>query len=230
MIKILLLILFITLLDKACGQHRINVILKKQLDSVMILDQKYRDTLSILMDPQKADSVSRSQAFGAKEAMTHYWKLQNRIDSLNVIFIESVFKKYGYPGKTLVGTPTNESAWYLIQHSKKIHQYLQMMKKAAKEKELPFQLYAKMLDLELIDEGKEQIYGTQGVCRPLKDGKNIGCYIWPIKDAATVNKRRKKAGFKQTVEQNATRIGIVYRVIKLDKVNKDRVCPIVLKK
>jgi hypothetical protein len=93
-----------------------------------------------------------------------------------------------------------------------------MMKKAAEVNELPFQLYGKMLDRELMNEGKEQIYGTQGVCRPLKNGKNIGCYIWPIKDAAKVNERRKKAGFEQTVEQNATKIGIVYKVIKLDEV------------
>jgi hypothetical protein len=213
-----LVILFAMIFGTACGQHKINIVLKKQLDSVMLLDQKYRDTLSLLMNPQKADSVSKSLSFGAGQAMTHYWTLQNRIDSLNVIFIEKVFEKYGYPGKSLVDTPSNESAWYIIQHSKKIHQYLPMMKKAAEANELPFQLYAKMLDRELMDEGKEQIYGTQGVCRPLKNGKDIGCYIWPIKEAATVNERRKKAGFEQTVEQNATRIGIVYRVIKLDEV------------
>jgi hypothetical protein len=202
----------------ACGQHKFNIVLKKQLDSVMILDQKYRETLSLLMNPQKADSVSKSLPLGAGDAMTHYWALQNQIDSLNVIFIEGIFKKYGYPGKTLVDTPANESAWYIIQHSKKIHQYLPMIKKAAKNNELSFQLYAKMLDRELVDKGKEQIYGTQGVCRPLKNGKDIGCYIWPIKDAVTVNDRRKKAGFEQTVEKNAMRIGITYSVIKLDDV------------
>jgi hypothetical protein len=212
------IILLVLICNAAFGQHKVNVVLKKQLDSVMILDQKYRDTLSLLMDPQKADSVSKALSFKAGQAMNHYWALQNRLDSLNVVFIEAVFKKYGYPGKTLVDTPANEAAWYIIQHSKKIAWYLPMMKKAAEDKELPFQLYAKMLDRELMYEGKEQIYGTQGVCRPLKNGKNIGCYIWPIKDAETVNKRRKEAGFDQTVEQNAARMDIAYSVIKLDQV------------
>jgi hypothetical protein len=202
----------------ACGQNKINLVLKKQLDSVMILDQKYRDTLTLLMNPQKVDSVSNHLSFAPGHAMNHYWALQNRLDSLNVIFIEGVFKKYGYPGKTLVDAPANESAWYIIQHSKKIHKYLPMMKKAAYNNELPFHLYAMMLDRDLMNNGKEQIYGSQGVCRPLKSGKNIGCYIWPIKDAVTVNQRRQKAGFEQTVEQNATRIGIVYSVISIDEV------------
>ena len=150
--------------------------------------------------------------------MTHYWSLQNRLDSMNVVFIEGVFKQYGYPGKSLVDTPANESAWYVIQHSKKINEYLPMMKKAADEGELPFQLYAKMLDRELLQEGKEQIYGTQGMCRPLKNGKDIGCYIWPVKDPESVNERRKKVGFEHTVEENAKQLGIDYKVIKLTEV------------
>jgi len=213
-----LIILFAIACGTARGQHKINAALKKQLDSVMILDQKYRDTLSLLMNPQKADSLSKALSFKPGQAVTHYWALQSRLDSLNVVFIEAVFKKYGYPGKTLVDTPANETAWYIIQHSKKIAQYLPMMKKAADDKELPFRLYAMMLDRELMNEGKEQIYGTQGMCRPLKNEKTGGCFIWPIKDAATVNKRRKEAGFEQTVEQNAARLGITYRVLKMDEV------------
>jgi hypothetical protein len=211
-------ILFVFISGIALAQHRINVVLKKQLDSVMILDQKYRDTLTLLMNPQIVDSVSKHLKIAPTQAMNHYWAMQIRLDSLNIIFIENIFKKYGYPGKTLVDTPANESAWYIVQHSKKIHQYLPMMKKAAYNNELPFHLYAMMLDRDLMNHGKEQIYGSQGVCQPLKNGKNIGCYIWPIKDAITVNKRRKKAGFDQTVEQNATRLGIIYRVININKI------------
>jgi hypothetical protein len=132
------------------------------------------------------------------------------------VFIEKVFVKYGYPGKSLVDTPANESAWYIIQHSQKIQQYLPMMKKAAEQKELSFHLYAMMLDRELMNSGKEQIYGTQLTCRGLK-GKN-SCFVWPIKDAATVNKRRKEAGFTSTVEQNAQRLSIVYKVVTIDEV------------
>ncbi|MDB5155148.1 MAG: DoxX family protein [Mucilaginibacter sp.] len=201
----------------ACGQHKINLVLKKQLDSVRVLDQKYRDTLMQLMNPQKADSTVKSFSFDIGQANTHYWKLQNRLDSLNVVFIESVFKKYGYPGKTLVDTPANEAAWYIIQHSNKIHQYMPMMKKAADENELPYRLYAMMLDRELMNQGKEQIYGTQVACQKFKNSGNQ-CIVWPIKDPDKVNQRRRMAGFSSTVEQNAKRLGVVYRVIKLSDI------------
>jgi len=194
-----------------------NTGLKKQLDSIMVLDQKYRDTLMLLMNPQKADSVAKRLNFLSKgEASTHYWGLQQRLDSLNVVFVESVFQKYGYPGKTLVDTPANESAWYIIQHSSKISQYLPMMKKAAESGELPFKLYAMMLDRDLMNHGKEQVYGTQVTCRKFKNIKDE-CIVWPIKDPANVNRRRKAAGLPLTVEQNATRLGVVYRVIAIDQ-------------
>ncbi len=60
----------------------------------------------------------------------------------------------------MVDTPANEAAWYIIQHSNKIHQYIDLIKKAADEHELPFHLYAMMLDRDLMDLGKEQMYGT----------------------------------------------------------------------
>ena len=201
----------------AFGQHKINTVLKKQLDSVMILDQKYRDTLSMFMIPGQGDSLAKKLSLKPWQAMNRYSALQGQLDSLNVIFIEGVFHQYGYPGKTLVDTPANESAWYIIQHSKKIHQYMPLMKKAADEGELPFRLYAMMLDRDLMYQGKEQVYGSQVNCNDLKSGKHE-CFVWPIKDAATVNERRKKAGFDQTVEQNAQRLGVTYRVVKMDEV------------
>jgi hypothetical protein len=202
---------------KTIGQHKVNFILKRQLDSVMVLDQKYRDTLTLLMDPQKSEATAKNLSLTVVQASGRYWKLQNRLDSLNVVFIESIFGKYGYPGKTLVDTPANEAAWYIIQHSPKIHRYISLIKKAADNHELPFHLYAMMLDRDLVNEGKEQVYGTQITCRVLKNGKNE-CFVWPIQDAATVNMRRKRAGFYLTVEQNAARLDVVYRVVNMDEV------------
>jgi hypothetical protein len=215
--KMTLFALLIICSNMVIGQAKKNITLKKQLDSVMLLDQKYRDTLSLLMDPIKQDSMAKSLKLTIKQANGHYWTLQDRLDSLNVVFVEGVFKKYGYPGKSIVDTPTNKTAWFIIQHSEKIHQYIGMMKKAADENELPFHLYAMMLDRDLMDEGKEQIYGTQISCQKFKNIKDQ-CIVWPIKDPANVNERRKKAGFPTTVEQNATRLDVTYRVIKIEDV------------
>jgi len=92
-----------------------------------------------------------------------------------------------------------------------------LMKKAAEDKELPYYLYAMMLDRDLMYQGHEQVYGSQVNCNGLKSGKHE-CFVWPIKDAAKVNERRKKAGFDQTVEQNAQRLGVAYRVVTMDEV------------
>jgi hypothetical protein len=210
--------LFLLIASTAFGQQKIDPRLKTQLDSVSALDQKYRGTLMLLMNPNTQDSAAKSMSLTVQQATSQYWKLQNYADSTNVVFIEAVFKKYGYPGKSLVGEPTNEAAWYIIQHSRKIGQYMPIMKTAAEKHELPFHLYAMMLDRELMNEGKEQIYGSQGTSMALKNGKNIAWYIWPIKDVAHVNERRKAAGFEQSVEQNAKRLDIDYKVIKIEEV------------
>ena len=212
---VLLFICFCSLISSA--QSKFNPHLKKQLDSVMVLDQKYRDTLTLLMDPAKRDSMAKSLSMSVAKASSHYWTKQDIADSLNVVFVEGVFKKYGYPGKTLVDTPTNEAAWYVIQHSHKIDQYMPLMKAAAEKGELPFRLYAMMLDRQLMNQNKEQIYGTQVTCRKFKNIKDE-CIVWPIKDPANVNERRKKAGFTQTVEQNSQRLDVVYKVYRIEDV------------
>ena len=111
-------------------------------------------------------------------------------------FVEKVFKLKGYPGKSLVGEGTNTAAWYVLQHNPdKIPQYLPMIKKAGEAGEIPFRLVAMMEDRYLMNQGKMQVYGTQGMS--YGDGEP---FIWPIENVETINERRKKAGFDETIE------------------------------
>jgi hypothetical protein len=136
--------------------------------------------------------------------------------------VEAIIKQYGYPGKSLVGTPANEAAFYVIQHSDHIDQYIPIIKKAAEQKELSFTLYAMMLDRSLMYNRKEQIYGTQAKGFETIDkatGKKIfKMIIWPVQNPKTVNALRKKAGFDQTIEENAQRLGVEYEVLTLQQV------------
>ena len=202
------------------GQSRLNLNLKRQLDSVIVLDQKYRGLLMHMSDSAKKDSIAKLVGASRERVEMEVWNLQRTIDLSNLLFIETVFKKYGYPGKTLVDTPTNEVAWYVIQHSEKIPQYFEMIKKAGIKKELPFTLVAMMEDRYLMNRHKEQIYGTQVTCRQAKTGINE-CFIWPIKDAKNVNERRKTAGFKSTVEESAKSLGVEYKIVHLSEVADD---------
>ena len=81
-----------------------------------------------------------------------------------------------------------------------------------------------MLDRKLTREGKDQVYGTQVyglmINNPQTGKKDFFQYVMPIKDAKNVNKRRKKAGFDTTVEANALRLGVVYKVYTKEEIDK----------
>jgi uncharacterized membrane protein YphA (DoxX/SURF4 family) len=181
------------------SKPKINMVLKAQLDSIMKLDQSIRSSREI----------SREE-----------WEEQQKIDSTNAIFIEEVFKKHGYPGKTLVGEGTNKAAWFVIQHSDKIGTYLPLIKEAGEKGELDMTLVVMMEDRHLMEQGLEQIYGTQG--RMFNRGsKNQISLIWPIKDPESVNERRKEIGFTETIEERSeSLLGVPYKRYTLEEVQK----------
>lgn len=207
------------------AQSKLNIPLKRELDSMLVLDQKYRNILSMDLET-KGDSLASLYEIKKEELTDYLWTQQLLIDSLNTLRVIEIIKEYGYPGISLVGEPTNEAVFYIIQHSKVIDTYMLFIKDAADKKELRFSLYAMMLDRSLMFHGKEQIYGTQGTAFNVKNPQTGAMerkwIIWPIKDAATVNKRRKNAGFEQTVDENAKRLGIEYQALTLEEVNKMR--------
>lgn len=199
------------------SQLQIDTTLKRQLDSVLFLDQHYREMLSDISDVVKRDSISRVYSIPVNQLEMSLWDRQNKIDSSNLVFIENVFKKYGYPGKSLVGTPTNEAAWYVIQHSGKIDEYISMIREAGEKKELEMTKVATMEDRYLMQHKQEQIYGTQLMYNKVINGVPQW-FVWPIKDPAGVNDRRKKAGFDTTVEENTKRFGANYKVLQLSDI------------
>ena len=212
------LILFLAI--QSSGQTtKVNFKLKDQLDSIYKLDQKYRDLLYLCMDKTKKDSISKSLAISINEIDGYICTNMIKTDTLNLAFIESVIKEFGYPGITLVGEGTNETAFYVIQHSNKIEKYLPVILKAGQAKELAFTKVAMMEDRYLMDQGKEQIYGTQLCNGRLKNGDTSNI-VWPIKDPTNINKLRKQAGFKDTIEEYAKEFNVEYRVVKLDEIKK----------
>ena len=195
-----------------------NPKLKAELDSIYYIDQLYRE---IMMEPLRSDSLAKAEKLTSEGVQQRIFDKMNEIDSSNIERIKQVIQQYGYPGKSLVGEPTNEAAWYVIQHSNNIAQFFPMIEQAGKNKELPFKLVAMMQDRLLMNQGKEQIYGTQGRCdNPPVNSAGLqkpDCYIWPILDPDHVNERRKQAGFSDTVEENAKRLNIDYKIRSLPK-------------
>lgn len=225
--RITITLLFICALAFAHAQSKINLPLKHELDSMYVLDQKYRELLSVKLDSNKVDSLTKIYGVSKENLTDHIWKLQTLADSSNVKRVEEIVKQYGYPGKALVGEPANEAVFYVIQHSTVIDKYLPLIEKAANQKQLPFHLYAMMKDRSLMYNKKEQIWGTQAkgmnVVNKETGKTKWAFFIWPIADAAKVNKRRKDAGFPQTVEENAKRMGLTYKVYTLDQALKGQI-------
>lgn len=193
---------------------RLNLQLKHELDSLYAEDQRYR---AMLFDPrQSGNPDSLAQVLGVPKAELNQTLMSRMLqaDASNLVRVQALLRQYGYPGKSLVGTPTNEAAWHVIQHAPAtIPQYLPLVKAAAEKGELPFSYYAMMLDRQLMTGGEPQLYGTQ-----VMGYNGQPPFVWPIQNAAQVNKRRKQAGFTTTVEQNATRLGVTYKVVTMEDV------------
>lgn len=185
-----------------------------QLDSILLIDQGIREYNDTETSDLRKDTLSKLLGYTRTE-LERGWKIWQTIDSINLVKVEKIISKYGYPGKTMVGVPENTAVFYVIQHSNKIAKYYPLIEKAGKTGELDFKYSAMMLDRKLTDDKKEQIYGTQVhmqmITNPKTGKKEPFEYVLPIKKPKTVNERRKKAGFDSTVEENALRLGVVYK-------------------
>jgi len=87
----------------------------------------------------------------------------------------------------------------VLRHSPRIDQFLPEIQKAAEAGELPYRLYAMMLDRWLMQQDKPQVYGTQGMSFFMGTPEEVSL-LWPIEDAENVDARRREAGFEQSLE------------------------------
>lgn len=201
----------------------LDLALKFTLDSVAVLDQKYRKLMQVA-DTQERKALGEKMGLSPEDYTGDLWTRQIAIDTSNLHMIERIFKTKGYPGKTMVGTPTNTAAWYVIQHSNKIGEYLPLIKAAGEADELPFRLVAMMEDRHLMENGKMQVYGTQGMTY-----NNTPNMIWPIEDPENVNKRREEAGFTQSIEAYGKDLfgdDFEYEVLTLEQAEQRRLASI----
>ena len=172
--------------------------LKKSLDSVLVLDQKYRSNYT-------PENMSK----------------QYLIDQSNIVYIDSIVGKYGYPGLSLVGPRTNIAAWYVIQHSERIDDFLPQIEVAAETGEIPFRLYAMMLDRSLMERDLPQKYGTQAMYYFSGTPDEVRL-IWPLEDPENVNALRKEAGISDTLEEYALDIleGVPFKAYTMEEVKE----------
>jgi hypothetical protein len=131
----------------------------------------------------------------------------NYIDSTNLIILESIVEKYGWPGRSFVGAKGNNTAWLVIQHAdlQTQEKYFPLIKKSVDLGESRKVDLALLEDRILMRKGEKQKYGSQIRMNPKTGAQEI----WPIEDEKNVNKRRSEIGL-EPMEDYAKRFGIEY--------------------
>jgi hypothetical protein len=183
-----LLSLFALVILSCQQKTKINYdLLKTELDSILVLDQKYRPQIRTAYQKFGQDSPE------FKEVLDK----QNRIDSLNQVRVIEIIDEIGqYPGVSLVGVSASKTTFYVLQHAPDSiqEQYYELIIDAAKNNELSRGLAAMYQDRYLMYRGKSQIFGTQVRIKHKIDsitGEQIdSAYLWPIKDTVSIDSLR----------------------------------------
>lgn len=203
-------LVFTILLDLTCCSlkknknttlNELNIDLKNKLEEILIKDQGIRLLLDGDISNDKKNElfiklkINDDSLNGNKK-----FELMERIDNKNISEIDSIISIYGYPTKKSVGMPANKAAFLVIQHSSKIEQYLPLIRQATKNGDISKVALAMMEDRNLMYHNREQLYGTQIKGKTNKNGEWI-YFLWPLKNADSVNVWRKEMGFDQTIQE-----------------------------
>ena len=168
--------------NKAEVESHLNKPLAQELEQIFDDDQKYRllvDSAEKILakNPVRMDSLRNV-------IRVHDAKNQGRVTEL--------LDKYGWLGTDDVGRKGNQALYLVILHSDQAtrKKYLPMMREANERGKAASSELALLEDRVLLDEGKNQWYGSQ-----LKFNPENGTYeLYPIDDPAGVNERRQEMG------------------------------------
>ena len=155
----------------------------------------YRRALAQLVTTDQADRqaifrVFRQQGFRAWQADTaNRWLL--RQDSLRLAAFQALERRYGWPRAKIVGSPSVQHAYLLVQHAPARIQasYHDTLRAAHARGELPSPDYATYLDRLRVNQGHLQRYGTQRGRRVLATGQEEE-YLLPVADLPHLDQRR----------------------------------------
>jgi hypothetical protein len=205
--------------DNKTKSSQLNKELKQELENILFLDQTVRGLIKNDIPKEKKDkflsilNLSQTDIEGAK-----IYDVMREIDSVNLIKVEKLIEKYGYPSKALVGEPANKCVFYVIQHSDEIGEYLPLIRKAAKDGDISKTALAMMEDRNLMLKGLEQIYGTQIKGQYNSNGEWV-YFLWPVKNADSINHWREQAGFETTIEAYLNDMDVEFKLYNLDDLN-----------
>jgi len=118
-----------------------------------------------------------------------------RIDVANTDRLRAIVARLGWPGRSLVGAEGADAAWLLSQHADRQLDFqreaLVLLAEAVAADEAEPRHLAYLTDRVRMNEGREQLYGTQ--VGDIDEGTSIP---WPIEDREAVDDRRAAMGLE----------------------------------
>ena len=115
-------------------------------------------------------------------------KVISKSDSIALQRVISIVNQYGWLGKSKIGLTANNALFLAIQHSDNnaIRElYFPLLEKSALSGESELSSMATMKDIILIQNGQQQLYGTQS---------DMSGNLLPVQDPDNLNRRRKQVG------------------------------------
>jgi len=223
--KIIFLILLIALTcckkikNSNPEQVKIDIELKAKLETILLKDQGIREIVNgNLSDERKVELLNQMNLSETDIDGNRKFDLMREIDSINMIEIENIINEYGYPSKSIVGEPANKAVFYVIQHSDKIDHYLPLIRKATENGDIAQTSLAMMEDRNLMEQGREQIFGTQIKGQANKQGKWI-YFLWPIKNADSINTWRNQVGFERNIEEYLKDMDVEFKLYEINELS-----------
>jgi peptidoglycan/xylan/chitin deacetylase (PgdA/CDA1 family) len=171
--------------------------LAAQLGQMAAEDQRIRTrargdgrTFALCLDPETAAELERVDASNAKR-------------------LRAILDRHGWPGRSLVGEQGSQDAWLVAQHTDHHPEVqrmaLELLAAAIDHGEASARDLAYLTDRVRVNEGREQLYGTQILA--VEDGVAIPR---PIEDRANVDRRRAEVGL-QPLDQYTREFGNHFR-------------------
>lgn len=177
--------------------------IKIVMDSMIENDQRYRWQLTYgELDLGKIDSIQKlPNNWEIAENATYnnggfsiairdsIWGLQTKLDSLNLLTLLYIIKKYGYPSYNRVGSLTSHILIFHLVRPTQFEILLPIFKNEVKKGNLPASEYACWYDrCQLSMNGKKQLYGEYD--------REYPC----VEDLKETNKARRKIGLYKLKE------------------------------
>lgn len=158
-----------------------QTLLINELDRIAADDQRFRG--KVIEDEAKKFGWNSQQ-------VSAIWKKQEQLDVANLQKIAQIISQFGYPGKSLVGEKRKSIIFVVVQHAdlETREKYFPLLKQAAANGEFAESSLALMIDRNLTDRGKSQIYGSQ-----MRETEKY-VKLYPIVDEHEVDQRRAAVG------------------------------------